>query len=384
MIGIKNIITLANYISIPSPCFVIEEALLEKNLTKIASVKNGAGITILGALKAFSNYSTFPLVLNYLDGFTASSLNEAKLCFEEGKEKAHLCCPVYLEKELEAMLPISSHITFNSLSQYERFRGKAKDLKIGIRLNPEYSEVGTAIYNPCAYDSRLGVTLKELPSELNEDVTGLHFHMLCENNSFTFERCLASIVEKFDSYLKKVLWVNFGGGHLITHKEYDVNHMIGVLTKFKEKYPNLEVIIEPGSAMAWKTGFLKTTVEDILVKGDVTVLMIDASISNHLPDCLEMPYQPEIRGTEFYDKHEGQKYKIGGMTCLAGDFLGNYSFDVAPKVGDELIFEDMIHYTTVKTNTFNGVNLPSIGIIKSSGEFQLLKSFGYEDFKSRL
>ena len=370
--------------SIPNPCYIIEESLLEKNLQLMNRVKRESGITLLGALKAFSNYKTFPLVLSYLDGFTASSLSEARLCFEEGGKKAHLCCPLYLENELNQMIDISSHITFNTLSQYERYKTKVSGLKIGVRLNPEYSEVGTAMYNPCAYDSRLGVTLDGVPSELPEDITGLHFHMLCENNSYTFERCLKSIEEKFATYLNKVEWVNFGGGHLMTHQEYDVNHMIEVLKGFRTRFPHLEVILEPGSAMAWRTGYLLTRIEDITEKGNQRILMINASIANHMPDCLEMPYRPMIRDSREPMESDSIRYKIGGMTCLAGDFIGDYVFEKELKVGDDLIFEDMIHYTTVKTNTFNGVNIPSIGMLKKHGAFELFRSFGYEDFKSRL
>ncbi len=370
--------------TIPNPCYVIEEKLLEKNLQLMNRVKRESGITLLGALKAFSNYKTFPLVLTYLDGFTASSLSEARLCFEEGGKKAHLCCPVYLKEELEHMIPISSHITFNTLSQYERYKNEVSTLKIGVRLNPEYSEVGTAMYNPCAYDSRLGVTVDMLPEVLPSDISGLHFHMLCENNSFTFERCLKTIEEKFASHLNKVSWVNFGGGHLMTHQDYDTNHMIEVLKGFRSRYPNLEVILEPGSAMAWQTGYLLTRIEDVIVKGNQRILMINASIANHMPDCLEMPYRPMIRGSREPNESDEMRYKIGGMTCLAGDFIGDYVFDKDIKVGDELIFEDMIHYTTVKTNTFNGVNIPSIGMLKKSGEFELFRSFGYEDFKNKL
>lgn len=370
------------YPSIPSPCYVIEERALEKNLQKISRVKNEAGITILCALKAFSNYSTFSLINNYLDGFTASSLHEGLLSKNEGEQSPHMCCPVYLDREFDEISEMSSHITFNSLTQYEKFKNRVGDNKVAIRLNPEYSEVETDIYNPCSSSSRLGVAKGDLPKEWPEDVTGLHFHMLCENDSYTFERCLNHIETQFDDLLKKVTWVNFGGGHLITKSDYNVDHMVGVLKSFKKKYPQLEVIIEPGSAIAWQTGFLLTTVEDVIEKESLKLFMLDVSVANHMPDCLDMPYQPTIRDAKVYES--GEVHKIGGMTCLAGDVIGDYSFDTVPKVGDRVIFEDMIHYTTVKTNTFNGVHLPSIGIIKKEGEFELIRSFGYEDFKSRL
>lgn len=382
MTGTKNIIMLDKYSSIPSPCYVIEESALERNLQKISRVKNEAGITVLCALKAFSNYSTFNLVNQYLDGFTASSLHEGLLSNNEGGQAPHMCCPVYIDREFDEIADMSCHITFNSLTQYNRFKDRVGSNKVAVRINPEYSEVETEIYNPCSSNSRLGITKKDLPEELPTGVSGLHFHMLCENDSYTFERCLSHIETQFGDLLNKVTWVNFGGGHLITKSDYDVDHMVGVLKSFKAKYPSLEVIIEPGSAVAWETGFLLTTVEDVIEKDNLKIFMLDVSVANHMPDCLDMPYQPSIRDAKTYES--GEIHKIGGMTCLAGDVIGDYSFNSPPDVGCRVIFEDMIHYTTVKTNTFNGVNLPSIGKINKEGNFELIRSFGYSDFKSRL
>ena len=371
---------------IPSPCYVLEEKLLKNNLEKLKYVQQQAGIEIICALKGFSMYSTFPLVRQYLAGATASSLHEARLAFEEMHSKAHVYSPAYLEKEWEELSSYTSHISFNSLNQYAQFgeRAKQKGISCGIRINPQYSEVETDMYNPCIAGSRLGITRDALGSALPEGIEGLHSHTLCENDSFTLERTLAALVDKFGDLLPKIKWLNLGGGHAITRADYDVEHLISILKNLKLKFPNLKIIMEPGSAVGWQTGYLKSTVLDIVDAQGIMVAILDISFAAHMPDTLEMPYKPKIIGA-YHEPVVGKPtYRFGGMTCLAGDFYGDYSFDSDLKIGDTIVFDDMIHYTMVKTTTFNGVNLPSIGISHLNGEFELVKSFGYESFKDRL
>ncbi len=370
--------------SIPSPCFVLDEKLLFRNLEKLHDIQQKAGIKILCAFKGYAMWSTFPLLKKYLNGATASSLHEAMLCHEEFGEKAHLCAPVYFESEIEKITDISSHITFNSLGQFERFGSVAlnKGLKVALRINPEYAEIETDLYNPCVPGSRLGITINQLPDKLPEGVTGLHFHSLCEQNSDTLARTLDVIEEKFAKQLKQISWINMGGGHHFTRTDYDVELFVDRINKLKSNF-DLDVIAEPGEAIGLQTGYLLSTVQDITIANGISNAMLDVSFSAHMPDCLEMPYRPSVFGeVEKASKTHG--YRLGGHTCLAGDFMGDFHFDEQLKVGDKIIFDDMIHYTMVKTNTFNGVQLPSIGIIKQSGEFELVKSFGYEDYKSRL
>lgn len=367
---------------IPSPCFVLDEKLLIKNLELIQKIQQDAQINILCAFKGYAMWSTFPLLRKYLSGATASSLHEAKLCLEEFKQKAHVCAPVYLENEIEEITNISSHITFNSLSQFERFGPIAlkKGLKTALRINPEYSEIETDLYNPCMPGSRLGISSENLPNVLPTGIDGLHFHSLCEQNADTLARTLGAVEEKFSRQLHQVSWLNIGGGHHFTRKDYDVELFVNTILAFKEKY-NLKIIAEPGEAIGWQTGYLVSTVQDIIQANGINTAILDVSFSAHMPDCLEMPYKPMIYGT--YDNNS-LKYRMGGPTCLAGDFMGDYYFASPLEPGDKIVFDDMIHYTMVKTNTFNGVKLPSIGIIKKNGSFELVKQFGYEDYKSRL
>ncbi|MDR6805707.1 carboxynorspermidine decarboxylase [Dyadobacter sp. BE34] len=377
---------------IPSPCFVLEEELLRKNLELIDSVQKAAGCQIILALKGFSMYSAFPIVKEYLSGATASSLNEVKLINDFMGYQSHTYMPAYLDSEFEEIMQRSSHITFNSLSQWERFQGRVeaykaanpgKTLSCGIRVNPQYSEVATDMYNPCVPGSRLGVTRDKLPDELPVGIDGIHFHTLCENGSDTLERTLAALEERFGDLLHQAKWLNMGGGHLMTREGYDISKLIKLVSTIEEKY-NLEVILEPGSAIAWRTGILYTTVLDVLDSQGIDVAILDTSFAAHMPDTLEMPYKPAIRGA-YQEPVEGKPtYRLGGMTCLAGDYMGDYSFDKSLEIGDRIIFEDMIHYTMVKTTTFNGVNLPSIGIWKADQKFQLVRSYGYESFKDRL
>jgi carboxynorspermidine decarboxylase len=375
-----------DFAQIPSPCYVLEEKLLKNNLEKLKYVQKQAGIEIICALKGFSMYSTFPMVRQFLAGATASSLHEARLAFEEMGCKAHVYSPAYLEKEWDELTGYSSHISFNSLTQNAQFeaRAKQKGISCGIRVNPQYSEVETDMYNPCIAGSRLGITREALGENLPEGIEGLHSHTLCENDSFTLERTLKALIEKFGDLLPKIKWLNLGGGHAITRADYNIEHLISVLKNLKIQFPNLKIIMEPGSAVGWQTGYLKSTVLDIVDAQGIMVAILDISFAAHMPDTLEMPYKPKIIGA-YHEPVAGKPtYRFGGMTCLAGDFYGDYSFDNELKVGDTIVFDDMIHYTMVKTTTFNGVNLPSIGTWTLENQFVLHKSFGYESFKDRL
>lgn len=370
---------------VPSPCFVLEEAKLRKNLALIKNVADEAGIEIILAFKGFSMWSAFPIVREYVKGATASSLNEALLCKEEMGVKPHTYCVAYTDDEFEAIACMSSHLTFNSLSQYERFKShpELKGVSCGLRVNPEYSEVKTELYNPSASTSRLGITRKHLGDKLPDGIEGLHFHVLCENNSYTLENTLKAFEDKFSDLLHQAKWVNMGGGHLMTHKDYDTAHLISILKKFKAKY-DVNIILEPGSAFAWQSGDLVTTVIDVVENGEVETAIMDASFTAHMPDCLEMPYKPEIEGASSEEVDEGYHCRIGGTSCLAGDYMSAYTFQKPLAIGDKLIFKDMIHYTMVKTSFFNGVKHPNIGILKSDGQFELVKSFGYEEYKAKL
>ncbi len=373
------------YPSIPSPCYVLEEKLLIANLELLKRVQKEAGIEIICALKGFSFYHEFPLVKQYLAGATASSLNEARLAFEEMGVRPHVYSPAYVESEWDELASYAGHITFNSLNQYYQFRDRAHaaGISCGLRINPEYAEIETDMYNPCVAGSRLGIRRTDL-SELPTGIEGLHSHTLCENDSFVLERTLKVIEEKFGDLLPRLKWLNLGGGHLITRADYDVEHLILLLKGFRQKYPNLQIILEPGSAVGWQTGFLKSSVLDIVSSAGIMVAILDVSFAAHMPDTLEMPYKPRIRGANSEPEKGKPTYRFGGMTCLAGDFYGDYSFEEELQIGDEIILEDMIHYTMVKTTTFNGVNLPSIGKLDKEEQFHLLKSFGYESFKDRL
>ncbi|GAB4017328.1 carboxynorspermidine decarboxylase [Spirosoma koreense] len=371
--------------SIPSPCFILEEAKLRRNLELIDSVQKAAGVTIILALKGFSMYSAFPLVREYLSGATASSLNEIKLVNDYMGVQAHTYIPAYRDDEFDEIVECSSHLTFNSWTQWERFKDRVagNTVSCGIRVNPQYSEVATDMYNPCVPGSRLGATRDQLPDQLPEGLEGIHFHTLCENDSFTLERTLEALESRFGDLLHQAKWVNFGGGHLMTRIGYDTDHMVGLLTAFRQKY-NVDVILEPGSAIAWQTGVLASTVLDVLDSQGIQVAILDTSFAAHMPDTLEMPYKPRILDSYHEPVADKPTYRLGGMTCLAGDFIGDYSFDKPLQIGDKLVFDDMIHYTMVKTTTFNGVNLPAIGIWKEDNSFQLVRTYGYESFKDRL
>jgi carboxynorspermidine decarboxylase len=376
-----------DYSKIPSPAFVLDEKLLRKNLELIDWVQKEAGIEIILAFKGFAMWSAFPVVRQYLKDATASSLNEARLCFEEMKTRAHVYSPVYFENEFDKLLEYTSHMVFNSFSQFEKYFEKTQqaDHKIscGIRVNPEYSDVETDLYNPSAAGSRLGVGSEEFPDELPEGIEGIHFHVLCESDSFSLEKVLANLEKRFGKYLHQVKWVNMGGGHLMTREGYDHNHLIQLLQNFKEKY-NVQVILEPGSAIAWETGVLVSTVQDVVEHRGIKTAILDVSFTAHMPDTLEMPYRPKIVGASDPKENSKNLYRLGGVSCLAGDFMEAYDFGKVLKPGDQVIFRDMIHYTMVKTTMFNGVNHPVIAIWTEDNHLKIVREFTYEDFKGRL
>jgi carboxynorspermidine decarboxylase len=372
---------------IPSPTFVLDEKLLRKNLELIDWVQKEAGIEIILAFKGFAMWSAFPLVRRYLKGAAASSLNEARLCYEEMKTRAHVYSPVYFENEFDELLGYASHIVFNSISQFDKYYKKvqAADHKVscGIRVNPEYSDVETGLYNPVAAGSRLGVGSAEFPRELPAGIEGIHFHVLCESNSYSLEKVLQNLEEKFGRHLSRVKWVNMGGGHLMTREGYDHEHLIRMLKNFREKY-NVHVILEPGSAIAWDTGVLVSTVQDVVEHKGIKTAILDVSFTAHMPDTLEMPYHPRIIGATEPTGKSKYLYRLGGVSCLAGDFMEAYDFGRELKPGDQIVFLDMIHYTMVKTTMFNGVNHPSIAIWTEDDQLKIVREFCYEDFKGRL
>ncbi|RRD62778.1 carboxynorspermidine decarboxylase [Tannerella forsythia] len=373
--------------TIPSPCYVIEESLLRRNLTLIKDVKERAGIEIIMALKAFAMWKVFPIVREYIPYATASSVYEARLVYEELGTPAHTYSPAYTEADFPHLLKCSSHITFNSLSQFERFYpmvvADGRRVSCGLRINPEYSDVATDLYNPCAPGSRMGITSDKLPDRLPEGIEGLHFHTLCESSAQDLANTLQAVEQRFGRWLSQVRWLNMGGGHLMTRQGYDIDFLLRLLKEFKAKYPNLQLIMEPGSAFFWQTGFLRTTVVDLVENNGIETAVIDASFTCHMPDCLEMPYKPVIRHAT--DAVPGKPtYRIGGCSCLSGDFMGDWSFDRPLHIGDPLIFEDMIHYTTVKTTMFNGIQHPSLAMLREDGTLDMLRAFTYEDYKSRM
>ena len=372
---------------IPSPSFVLDETLLIKNLELIQQVQERAGVNIILALKGFAMWSAFPIVKKYIKGAAASGLHEAQLIHEELGMDAHTYSPAFKDEDISEIIKYSSHITFNSLSQYKKYidvlRGSFKIVSPGLRVNPEYSEVETELYNPCAPGSRLGITADQLGDELPPYVEGLHFHTLCESTSMDLEKTLKAFEEKFGKYLHKLKWVNFGGGHLMTREGYDIDHLVDLLIRFREKYA-IEVILEPGSAFAWNTGYLVSSVIDVVENKGIKTAILDVSFAAHMPDCLEMPYQPRIVGADSNPVPGKPTYRMGGNSCLAGDWFGSWSFDKELKPGDKVVFEDMIHYTMVKTTFFNGVQHPSIGIWNETDGFRLVRKFGYEDYKQKL
>lgn len=379
------------------PVYILEEDLLRRNLQLIKSVAQRADIEIILAFKAFALWKTFPVFREYINATTASSYSEARLAFEEFGSPAHTYSPAYTDYEIDDIARCSSHITFNSLSQYLRMKERAKiinpSVSFGIRINPEYSEIETELYNPCAKGSRFGVLASCLPEKLPSDIEGFHCHCHCESGADAFKRTLVHIEKNFSKWFSQIKWINFGGGHLMTRNDYDVQLLIDTLNGFHKRYPGLKIIMEPGSAFAWQTGVLVAQVVDVVENQGVKTAIINVSFTCHMPDCLEMPYQPAIRGAQslpddaVWDKENNPShyiYRIGGNSCLSGDYMGSWQFDHELKVGDSLIFEDMIHYTTVKTNMFNGVSHPSLAILHTNGDLEILRKFGYEDYKNRM
>lgn len=372
--------------TLPSPCYLVDERLILKNLEILNSVQERTGCRILLALKGFSMFSVFPLVAKYLKGVTASSLYEAKLGREEMGKEVHIYAPAYIEEEFDGILENCDHIVFNSFSQWNRYKGKVqqygnKKISCGLRINPEYSEIETPIYNPCYQNSRLGVTLSNFRPDELEGIEGLHFHTMCEQNSDTLERTLPVVDRKFGQYIKTMKWLNLGGGHHITRPDYDIERLIQAIKWLQDKY-GVDIYLEPGEAVALNTGFLIASVLDIVENG-MKIAILDTSAACHMPDVLEMPYRPNVIDAGKPGEYS-YTYRLGSHTCLAGDVIGDYSFKQPLKIGQRLVFCDMAHYTMVKNNMFNGVNLPAIALFNEEQGIKVIRQFGYEDFKHRL
>ena len=371
---------------LPSPCYLVDERLLEKNLKILDCVQKESGAKIILATKAFSMFSTFPLIGKYLNGVTSSSLFEARLGYEEMGKEVHIFSPAYRMDEFNEIMKYSDHIIFNSFNQWKLYRDKVKNhkdkkIECGIRINPEYSEIETDIYNPCFENSRMGVTLENFEEDEFEGIDGLHFHTMCEQGADVLERTIKVVDEKFGKYIEKVKWINFGGGHHITREGYELEKLIDSILYIKNKY-NVDVYLEPGEAIALNAGFLVSTVLDIMKNG-MNIAILDTSAECHMPDVLAMPYRPYIIDSGMPNEYE-YTYRFGGPTCLAGDIIGDYSFKEPLKIGDKLTFCDMAIYSIVKNNTFNGVNLPAIVKYSEENGLEVIKKFGYEDFKNRL
>ena len=374
-----------SYTNLPSPCWLLEESLLLKNLELLKYVKEKSGAKVLLALKGYALWKSFDMIKPYLDGCCASGLYEAQLAYETFNKEVHTYAPAFKEEEIEEIARISQHMVFNSPEQFKRFSKKAKtinpDLSLGLRVNPEYSASPKEIYNPCGLHSRLGTTLVNFNESILDQCDGLHFHALCEQDSDALESVLKNFESKFGNYIPQMKWINFGGGHHITRKGYDVEKLITLIQDFKEKY-NVEVYLEPGEAIGWETGTLIATVLDIVHNG-IDIAILDTSAEAHMPDTIIMPYRAEVRNAGVAGEKK-YTYRLAGNTCLAGDIMGDYSFDTALQTGDKIIFEDQMHYTMVKASTFNGIKLPSIAIQRVNGEIEVVREFTYEDFKERL
>jgi len=371
------------FAQLPTPCYVVDESLLIKNLELLNSIETRTGCKVLLAQKAFSMFSLYPLIGQYLSGTTASGLFEARLGYEEMGKENHVFSTAYLENEFDEIVALCDHIVFNSFNQWMKYKGQAQagGRICGIRINPECSTQDHGIYDPCATGSRLGVTARHFRADLLKGITGLHFHTLCEQNADDLELTLEAVEAQFGTILHDMEWLNCGGGHHITRFDYDIEKLIACILHIQEKY-KLKVYLEPGEAVALNTGFLVSTVLDIVDNG-IQIAILDASAACHMPDVLEMPYRPEIIGGGLAEE-KPFTYRLGGPTCLAGDIIGDYSFDAPLEIGDRLVFCDMAHYTIVKNNTFNGMNLPSIAIFTQQKKIRMIRHFGYEDFKNRL
>ena len=376
-----------DYNKVPSPCYVIEEERLRKNLALIKDVKDRSGADIILAFKSYALWKTFPIIREYIGYSTASSVFEAQLAYEEMGSRAHTFSPAYSKENIQTFIKYSSHITFNSLSQFNNFYKDTLEadhkVSCGIRVNPEYSEVETLLYNPCAPGTRFGILAADLPETLPQGIEGFHFHTLCESTSYDLEKTLEKFEEKFGKYLPSLKWLNMGGGHLMTKKGYDTEHLINLLKSFNAKYPNLQLILEPGSAFGWQTGDLVSSVVDIVENNGIKTAILDVSFACHMPDCLEMPYKPAIKDS--LEPGEGKfTYRMGGNSCLSGDYMGDWDFNEELKIGDKIVFEDMIHYTIVKTNMFNGISHPSIAMWHKDDTLEMYREFSYEDYKNRM
>lgn len=378
-----------------TPYYRIEERLLRNNLALIRRTADEAGVEFILAFKAFALWKTFFIFRDYIAHTTASSPNEARLAFEEFGSKAHTYSPAYEDKDFDTIMRCSSHITFNSLQQFEHFYPRIvenkKLISCGLRINPQYSEIETTLYNPCAPGSRFGILAEQLPDKLPEGIEGFHCHNHCESSAAALAHTLEHIEARFGKWLPKIKWLNLGGGHLLTRKDYDVRLLIDTLKSFKARYPQLHLILEPGSAFAWQTGDLFASVVDIVENDGIKTAILNVSFTCHMPDCLEMPYWPAIRGAETLEppqaagrEREPLVYRLGGNSCLSGDFMGYWRFEQPLQIGDTIRFSDMIHYTTVKTNMFNGIPHPSLVLLRENGEEELLRRFGYEDYRDRM
>lgn len=370
--------------TIKTPCYVVDEKKLKENLTVLKQVQEQSGCRILLAQKAFSMYSLYPLIGEYLCGTTASGLYEARLGHEEMGKENHVFAPAYREEDMAELVKICDHVILNSFSQLEKHRKILKEsgVSVGMRVNPEHStQEGHEIYDPCAYGSRLGVTKADFRPEFLDDLDGLHFHTLCEQGAEELIETFQAFEEKFGVYLKKMKWLNLGGGHHITRPGYRVDKLVGLVRYIRETY-GVTVYLEPGEAIALNAGYLVTEVMDV-VKNGMEILILDASAACHMPDVLEMPYRPPLQGG-YLPGEKPYTYRLSSVTCLAGDVIGDYSFEKPVRTGDRLVFEDMAIYSMVKNNTFNGIPLPAIGLLRENGGIQLVKEFGYEDFKGRL
>ncbi len=378
------------------PYYLLEERLLRRNLELISRVARESGAEIILAFKAFALWRTFPIFREYISHTTASSLGEARLALEEFGSLAHTYSPAYTVEEFPGILRCSSHLTFNSLSQYHRFWPQVEaynehPVSCGLRVNPEYSEIETELYNPCAPGSRFGLLAEQMPDILPPGIEGFHCHCHCESSALALEHTLVHLEEKFGQWLPRLKWLNLGGGHLMTRQDYDIAHLIHIIRGLRQRYPNLSIILEPGSAFAWQTGPLVAQVVDIVENRGIRTAILNVSFTCHMPDCLEMPYQPEVRGAESlpadYVKTAPASehvYRLGGNSCLSGDFMGSWRFPNELSIGDEVIFEDMIHYTTVKTTMFNGITHPDLVLERLDGTRQLLRQFRYEDYRDRM
>lgn len=380
------------------PIYILEESRLRRNLQLISGVACEAGIEVILAFKAFALWKSFPIFREYISSVTASSLSESRLGFEEFGAPVHTYSPAYTDDDIDTIARNSSHLTFNSLTQYQRYATRVRsinpDISLGLRVNPEYSEIHNILYDPCAPGSRFGIEASGLPDELPEGIDGFHCHCHCENGSDVFERTLHHFEDKFAKWMPQLKWVNFGGGHLMTRADYDTALLIRTLKAFQARYPHLHIILEPGSAFLWQTGPLVSQVVDIVESKGIRTAILNVSFACHMPDCLEGPYWPDVRRATTYESPDGlipeaargqqHLYRLGGNSCLSGDFMGFWGFDHELQVGENIILEDMIHYTTVKTNMFNGVSHPSLGLLHTDGELEILRQYGYEDYRSRM